>query len=222
MNTADSVHYRLLLTLYRPDGIVNPSNESIHAMTDTKRSAARTATRQALLQATMDGLLEQGLDSLTLDAVAQRAGVSKGGLLYHFPSKDALIVGLLKYLTEEFEITMREEFEQDDAPGTPGQWTRSYVRAALRFNRQTMALIANLSVAMTKSPNLIQTACDHEKLIQERLLSDGIDPVLATIVQLAMDGLWFADSLNFPLQDPLRSQVITTLLAMTKTQTDCV
>ncbi|WP_416670727.1 TetR/AcrR family transcriptional regulator [Egbenema bharatensis] len=188
-------------------------------MTDTKHSAVRT-TRQVILQATMDGLLEQGLDSLTLDAVAQRAGVSKGGLLYHFPSKDALIAGLAKYLTEEFETTMQEEFAQDDAPGTPGQWTRSYVRAALRFNRQTMVLIANLSAAMTRNPNLLETACDHEKLIQKRLLSDGIDPVLATIVQLAMDGLWFADSLNLPLKDPLRSQVITTLLAMTNTQTD--
>ena len=34
---------------------------------------------------------EEGVVKLTLEAVAQRAGVSKGGLLYHYPSKEALI-----------------------------------------------------------------------------------------------------------------------------------
>jgi AcrR family transcriptional regulator len=185
-------------------------------MTDTKRSATRAATRQAILQATIDSLLELGLDSLTLDAVARKAGVSKGGLLYHFPSKDTLILGLVEHLTEAFEATMQEEFDQDDAPGTPGQWTRAYIRSALRFNRQTMVLIANLSAAVARNPDLLKTACAHEQLMKDRLLSDGIDPVLATIIQLAMDGLWFSDSMEMPLQDPLRSQVIATLLAMAK------
>ncbi|PSB08798.1 TetR family transcriptional regulator [filamentous cyanobacterium CCP1] len=187
-------------------------------MTDTKRSAPRTATRQAILQATIDILLEQGLEALTLDAAAQKAGVSKGGLLYHFPNKDALILGLADHLTQDFETTIQEEFKQDDAPGTPGQWTRAYVRAALRFNRQTMALIANLSAAVARNPDLLKVACDHEKLVKERLLSDGIDPVRATIIVLAMDGLWFSDSLALPLEDPLRSQVIETLLTMTRKQ----
>jgi Transcriptional regulator len=32
---------------------------------------------------------------MTLEAVAARANVSKGGLLYHFPSKDALVLGMV-------------------------------------------------------------------------------------------------------------------------------
>jgi AcrR family transcriptional regulator len=187
-------------------------------MTDTKRAAARTATRQAILQSTIDILIEQGLEALTLDAVAQKAGVSKGGLLYHFPNKDALILGLVNHLTQEFEAMLQEEFQQDDAPGTPGQWTRAYVRAALRFNRQAMLIIGSLSTAVARNPDLLKTACNHEKLVKERLLADGIDPVRATIIVLAMDGLWFSDSLALPLEDPMRSQVIEMLLDMSRKQ----
>jgi AcrR family transcriptional regulator len=41
--------------------------------------------------------LEQGFGHVTLDAVAERAGVSKGGLLYHFPTKSDLVRGLLSH-----------------------------------------------------------------------------------------------------------------------------
>ncbi|MDO8275460.1 MAG: TetR/AcrR family transcriptional regulator, partial [Serpentinimonas sp.] len=44
-------------------------------------------TRNALLEATNTVILRDGIAHLTLEAVAKEAGVSKGGLLYHFPSK---------------------------------------------------------------------------------------------------------------------------------------
>ena len=39
--------------------------------------------------------LTSGAVHLTLDAVAERAGVSKGGLLYHFPSKESLLQAMV-------------------------------------------------------------------------------------------------------------------------------
>ena len=56
-----------------------------------KRSKARSATREKLLQSASQVVVEKGVDALTLAAVAKQAGVSKGGLLYHFPNKNALI-----------------------------------------------------------------------------------------------------------------------------------
>ncbi|MCX5496899.1 helix-turn-helix domain containing protein, partial [Kaistia dalseonensis] len=37
-----------------------------------------------------------GPGHLSLEAVAERAGISKGGLLYHFPTKQALLSGLVE------------------------------------------------------------------------------------------------------------------------------
>ena len=59
--------------------------------------------RGDLLDAAEALLSEQGGRGLTLSAVAERAGVSKGGLLYHFPSKEALVQGLVGRVIEEFD-----------------------------------------------------------------------------------------------------------------------
>ncbi|WP_235020057.1 TetR/AcrR family transcriptional regulator [Ruania rhizosphaerae] len=52
------------------------------------------AARAKVLHAFAEILVTQGERAATLDAVADRASVSKGGLLYHFPSKDDLTEGL--------------------------------------------------------------------------------------------------------------------------------
>ena len=48
-------------------------------------------TRENIFNAANNIIRENGLEGFTLDAVAKKANVSKGGLLYHFPSKNALI-----------------------------------------------------------------------------------------------------------------------------------
>src|ERR1700754_2486310 len=59
--------------------------------------------REELLDAAEDLLCDQGSQSLTLAAVAERAGCSKGGLLYHYGSKEALIKGMVERLIEDFD-----------------------------------------------------------------------------------------------------------------------
>lgn len=186
-------------------------------MNDGKKPKS-LATREAILQATSQVILDRGVEKLTLDAVAHQAGVSKGGLLYHFPNKESLVTGLINQLRDEFETKLQEEYDQDDTPGTPGQWVRAYVRATLRFNKQLLAIITNLSnAAATTNPELFEIAREQEKLWQQKVQESGIDPVRATIIQLAIDGLWFSESLGLPSPDEsMRTQVVERLLAMTK------
>ena len=66
--------------LYRPDGIV--------------LAMGSDGVRDRILDAAEARLLQRGPAGLVLDAVAREAQVSKGGLLYHFPSKEALVAGL--------------------------------------------------------------------------------------------------------------------------------
>ncbi|MGO4106005.1 TetR/AcrR family transcriptional regulator [Leifsonia sp. YAF41] len=62
--------------------------------------ASITPTRDRLLDAFEELLIEHGERAATLEGVAAAAGVSKGGLLYHFGSKAALIDGLLARLSD--------------------------------------------------------------------------------------------------------------------------
>lgn len=187
-------------------------------MADTKKSRSRSATREALLRAASQVVIDKGVEALTLDAVAQQAGVSKGGLLYHFPNKDALMAGMVEQLIQDFEAVLQTEFDQDDAPGTPGQWVRAYIRATLRFSKQTLALIARLSSIAADSPSLLEAAKAYDQQWRQRIETSGIDPTKATIILLATDGLWLSEVFQVgTLEEPRLTQVVETLLAMTRT-----
>ena len=56
----------------------------------------KKSARQRILAAADELSRDLGPANLSLDAVAQRAGVSKGGLLYHFPSKARLLKALVE------------------------------------------------------------------------------------------------------------------------------
>lgn len=187
-------------------------------MGSSKKLKARSATREKLLQAAAQVIIERGVEALTLDAVAQQADVSKGGLLYHFPNKNALIVNVGQQQIQNFESALQHEFEQDDAPGTPGQWTRAYVRSTERTSKESLALIARLSSILVEMPSeLLQSVDAYEQRCHERLESDGLDPVQATIIQMAIDGLWFSEAFQMGVpSEERRTQVVETLLAMTR------
>jgi AcrR family transcriptional regulator len=65
-------------------------------------SGRRAGTRDRILEAGYALAGQSGVAAVTLDAVANRAGVSKGGLLYHFPSKEALVSGMVDGLCRTF------------------------------------------------------------------------------------------------------------------------
>ena len=69
----------------------------------------RPSRREQLLDAAIAVIRRDGARALTLDAVAAEAGVSKGGLLYHFASKRALIDGLLARWLDDFEAEFGAE-----------------------------------------------------------------------------------------------------------------
>ena len=183
-----------------------------------KKSKARSATREKLLQSASQVVVEKGVDALTLDAVAKQAGVSKGGLLYHFPNKNALIINLGEQLLQNFEAALQSDFEQDDAPGTPGQWLRAYVRSTARMSKESLALFARLSsILVEMPPELLQSVEVYEQRWHQRLEAAGLDPVQATIIQLAIDGLWFSEAFQMAVPpEERRTQVVETLLSMTR------
>src|SRR5215217_4380146 len=75
----------------------------------------RPSRRAELLDAALAVIRRDGAQKLTLDAVAAEAGVSKGGILYHFATKRALVDGLIESWIEDFD--RRLEAAGDDVLG---------------------------------------------------------------------------------------------------------
>ena len=69
-------------------------------------SRTRKGARQKILEAAEEIARDAGPANLSLDAVALRAGVSKGGLLYHFPSKARLLEAVVESHLETFESAL--------------------------------------------------------------------------------------------------------------------
>jgi AcrR family transcriptional regulator len=188
----------------------------------TKSATPAQVTRDELLRATVRVVAEEGLPRLTLDAVARAAGVSKGGLLYHFPTKEALIQALIETFIAEWDRAMAREYARDPEPEKPGRWLRAYVRASFAEvdpnESLTLGLghgdLASFLAALAVNPELlglIQTAYDRWHRL---LVSDGVDEVTATAVRFAADGIYFAE--GFGLAPPVgrqRQQVCDLILA---------
>ena len=84
-------------------------------MTDSRVSPARVpqeertrAMRQRLLEATVECLVEYGWSGTSTTLVSQRAGVSRGAQLHHFPSKNDLVLAAVEHLSELRGDELRE------------------------------------------------------------------------------------------------------------------
>jgi AcrR family transcriptional regulator len=87
------------------------------AQTRTPQGERTRAMRQRLMEATVECLVEVGWSGTTTTVVSQRAGVSRGAQLHHFPSKQALVVGAVEHLTDRRREDMRrnaDSLPEDD------------------------------------------------------------------------------------------------------------
>lgn len=80
--------------------------------TQEERSAA---TRAALLDATIGCLLEGGYAQLTMNRIAARAGVSRGAIVHHYPTKTALVTDAVRYLADLRISAVAGELREIDA-----------------------------------------------------------------------------------------------------------
>ena len=181
----------------------------------TRKSQSAIETRDRLLQAAIEVIQTQGVERLTLDAVAKEARVSKGGLLYHFASKEALVVGAIKYLLDDFDAAISAELDRDNAPNAPGSWLRAYVKATFNYKSLPTSLIFSLLSAVTMNPELLKPVQSRFDDWQQKSLEKGLDPVRASLVRLATDGFGDAEMLGRKLpNEVLRQQLLEMLLAM--------
>ncbi len=172
-------------------------------------------TRERILLAAEEVVLRDGVAKLTLEATAACAGLSKGGVLYHFGSRDLLVTAMVERLVASFHDELDEATHGETGPGT---LARSYVRASFSTggpdaDRQR-GLGAALLAAMAAQPALLEPLRQDFDFLQAQLDADGIDPVEAAIARLASDGIWLAELFGFAdLSPAARAHVRDRLLS---------
>jgi AcrR family transcriptional regulator len=179
----------------------------------------RPSTQETILSAAERVVIRDGVVNLTLDGVAKEARLSKGGLLYHFPSKDALITAMVKRYLE----TVENELEENLAKETPGKgaWTRAFLKthiagaASAKETGNSRELYAAMIAAMLTNSELLEPLRQKSIEWQEKFDKDATDPASAAVARFATRGLWFTEVMGFGTLTPeAKQQVISKILEM--------
>ncbi|MGA2837037.1 MAG: TetR family transcriptional regulator [Acidimicrobiales bacterium] len=153
-------------------------------------------TKQRILTAAEQVVLRDGVGHLTLDAAAAEAGLSKGGILYHYPTRDSLVAAMVDRIIDQFEHDIDRHLPEAGSPeaGLPGAYARAYVRATVEpAAAGEERLGAALLAAAAAEPALLVPLQRAAEGWQARMVEDGLDPALATVIRMACDGLWMCD-----------------------------
>ena len=167
--------------------------------------------RERVLDAFESILIADGERAATLDATAKAAGVSKGGLLYHFGSKDELAAGLL----ERLDVLTTADLERMTAAaeGPVAYYVRTSVMEDDALDR---ALIAATRLAQGGSAAAADMLRHTRHRWEDTIRSHVRDRASLDLVMLLSDGLYFNNSLDVHGPERLvpRSEELTELIAL--------
>lgn len=152
------------------------------------------SARERVLVAYEDLLISDGPRAATLDAVAASAGVSKGGLLYHFKGKEALTEGLLAKLHEYAALDFAAMAA--DPQGCASYYIRTSVFGSTPFDR---VIVAAMRLSQSEDDTVRQAFSEIHARWFELILSDIGDPAVSRAVMLLGDGMYYNAALfGFP------------------------
>jgi AcrR family transcriptional regulator len=161
--------------------------------------------RARLLEATVDCLVERGFAHTSTTLVSERAGVSRGAQLHHFPTKNHLVVAAVRHLTE---VRGAELAAAAERLPTGKRRTRAVLQMlADHFTGPVFTAALELWVAARTDEALLAAVApleqevgrDTHRLTVELLGADEARPGVRELVQATLDlvrGLGLANTIS--------------------------
>jgi AcrR family transcriptional regulator len=175
---------------------------------------SRPSQRSAILDAAERVVIAHGAGKMTLDAVAAEAGVGKGGLMYHFPSKQALLEGLVGRLIEQYESCL-EAVEADPTAG--GNLLQTHLRALVTAHVQSDRLGTAMLAVAANAPELLAAAAARQRQDIEPQLAQGQIGAAAVALQFAIHGVFMMERLGATrLSKTERDRIIAAILDLAR------
>ena len=158
------------------------------------------ATREQIMEATYEALIETGYADLTMSDIANASGTSTSLLHYHFDTKEDLLVAFLDHLVENIERDLDEE-APDDPIGRLHYILQWYVVSPEEKEREAFHVaLLELRVQAPRNDRYRSRIREADRVIREaltRAIEDGIDEGLiagespetvAAVILAAADG----------------------------------
>jgi AcrR family transcriptional regulator len=148
-------------------------------------------TRTLVLTAAAEAMVERGT-GVSIDHIARRAGVSKGGLLHHFANRDALIVALVGDSHRRLRESVLDNLDLSE--NTPGKLLRAYVRTLTSGPEAAMQFFtaAPTWAGICQVPEVVAIAAEDARWWAENFAADGLSAERILVVRRAAEGLAMA------------------------------
>lgn len=148
---------------------------------------SKKSSRLKILLAADELAHELGPGNLSLDAVAQRAGVSKGGLLYNFPTKAKLMEALVEHHIHAFDATLsaKERANGEERNGL----LAAYLELVMADLGKKQAPPSGVLAALAENPDFIAPVRQYNRVLLDRLKAGATDESAAVVMFLALEGM---------------------------------
>lgn len=151
------------------------------------------STQQSILEAASMGMREG--ESVSLDSVARRVGLTKAGVMHYFRTKEALMLGLVDHVAARWEAQLGSFLADPIGDASPEALIRAYVDYALGTD------FDDTDVVMLSDPRLREPLAQRWREHAERwtdLPTDMPAEKRARLLaaRLIADGAWFASATN--------------------------
>ena len=146
----------------------------------------------------------EGPTQITLDAVAAHAGISKGGLLHHFNSKDALLTAMVGEVIKGFDDNLQTRSSRGNSAALANLSTHVRRSFAGSGRRSGMALLAVGAI----QPALLAPVRSYMRERTQAVARTAARPAEALAAMLIADAVYLCDALVSPvISGALRSEV---------------
>jgi len=185
--------------------LLDPHPDRVPTTTRTPQGERTRAMRARLLEATVDCLVEHGFAGTSTTLVSERAGVSRGAQLHHFPTKNDLVVAAVEHLSETRARELRTAAESLPAGE---RRTRAVLQMlADHFTSPVFNAALELWVAARTDPTLREAVEPLERRVGreahriavDALGADESRPGVRELVQATLDlvrGLGLANTIS--------------------------
>lgn len=175
----------------------------------------RVIEQDDILDAAENVVLREGAARLTLDAVAIEAGISKGGVIYDYKTKQALIKAIIERRVVEEEAKIQAASEALGTGTDKHMKARIHVARESRSDSAQAAVAIHLCAALAHDDDLLRSVQQSHLKQIEAVIKDSNDPRRARLAFFALEGVRFLemlDILQWPKGD--RKEILRDIEAM--------
>lgn len=179
---------------------------------------SRPSKRGDILDGAVRVAEEHGIGGVSIDSVAAEAGVTKQGLLYHFPSRQELLLGLYDRIAQEWEAELVDALEVPLEQATAADRLRAYVAVSIPpMRRAELAYLADAGAHPELFSPWAQVVARWAPATPVPGADGELDDaeVRLLLARVAADGLWSQEALTgISLPAELRERLAAEIVAL--------